>query len=123
MKRIESDYIEDIIASIGHISDFIDETNYEQFIQDRKTVFAVIRALEIIGEAAKSVSTTLQEKYPDVPWKLMAGMRDKLIHAYFGVRLELVWNTIHQLLPPLKLKFEMIIEELREERESEEDTE
>lgn len=123
MKRIESDYIKDIIASIDHLADFIDEMNYEQFTQDRKTVFAVIRALEIIGEAVKNVSTTLQENYPDIPWKSMAGMRDKLIHAYFGVRLELIWNTIHQLLPPLKSQFEMIIEELKEERESEEDTE
>lgn len=71
-----------------------------------------LHPLEIIGEATKIILESMRDKYPEIPWKSMAGMRDKLIHAYFGVRLELVWNTASELLPPLKMVFTQIYNEI-----------
>ena len=76
----------------------------EQFFADEKTAFAVMRALEIIGEATKNIPQSIKENYPDIPWKEMAGIRDKLIHDYFGVDLEVVWNTATEDLFELKEK-------------------
>jgi uncharacterized protein with HEPN domain len=114
------DYINDIATAIANISEFIKEMDYNDFIKDKKTEFAVIRALEIIGEAAKNIPESVRDKYPEVPWKSMSGMRDKLIHAYFGVRLELIWNTASELLPPLKNIFQQISLELESSNAEEE---
>jgi len=73
-----------------------------------------LRGLEIIGEATKSLSEELKTKYPQVPWKEIAGMRDKLIHQYFGVDLELVWETIRKDLPKLKNPIIRILKEIEE---------
>jgi len=80
MKREAGDYIEDIINAMEKSTNFIKDLSYKKFIQDDKTVFAVVRALEIIGEAVKSIPNNLRKKYPEIPWKDMAGMRDKVIH-------------------------------------------
>jgi uncharacterized protein with HEPN domain len=74
---------------------------FDEFQSDTKTAFAVIRALEIISEATKNIPEPIREQYPEIPWKGCAGVRDKLIHAYFGVNLEVVWETIQQDLPQL----------------------
>ena len=120
MKRTFIDYINDITNSIANISEFIKGMDYNDFIKDKKTEFAVIRALEIIGEATKNVPESIRTKYPKIPWKSMAGMRDKLIHAYFGVRFELIWNTASVLLPPLKKEFQQISLELESNNAEEE---
>ena len=112
MKRTYKDYLIDISESIIKISEFIQGMDYHDFINDIKTVYAVIRALEIIGEATKNIPDSIRDKYPGLPWKSMAGMRDKLIHAYFGVRLELIWNTASELLPQLKAEFQQILTDL-----------
>ncbi|MBI5078684.1 DUF86 domain-containing protein [Candidatus Saganbacteria bacterium] len=112
MKREYSDYIQDIIEAIGNVQDFTKDLTYESFREDQKANFAVVRALEVIGEAAKNIPASLREKYPDIPWKQMTGMRDKLIHEYFGVRYEVVWDTIKIEIPELKPKFEKMLKEL-----------
>jgi len=76
--------------------------NYEDFEADRKTINAVIRSLEIICEAAKKIPTEVRVRYPQIPWNEIAGMRDKLIHEYFGVDLEIVWETIQSDLTDLE---------------------
>jgi uncharacterized protein with HEPN domain len=82
MKREIGDYIQDIIKSIEKVFKFINSMTFEDFVNDDKTVYAVIRALEIVGEASKIIPIEFREKYPEIPWKDLAGMRDKLIHAY-----------------------------------------
>ncbi|MBU2439860.1 DUF86 domain-containing protein [bacterium] len=83
IKRDYGDYIQDILDSIIDIENFIKGMNFEEFTKDRKTINAVVRSIEIIGEATKKIPKSLRDKYPDIPWKKMAGMRDKLIHEYF----------------------------------------
>jgi uncharacterized protein with HEPN domain len=81
------------------------------FVKDTKTIYAVIRASEIMGEATKKLPFSLKSDYDQIPWKKMAGMRDKVIHAYFGVDLKRVWNTVNNDLPVLKPLFEKIFGE------------
>ena len=102
MKRTWRDYIADISAAIQEVEDFTRGMNYGDFAGDRKTVNAVVRSLEIMGEAAKRVPDMVRQRYPDVPWKRMTGMRDKLIHDYFGVDVERVWITAIEDVPTLK---------------------
>jgi len=78
---------------------FVMGMSYAEFIEDEKTIFAVVRALEIVGEAVKNIPETVRKKYPKIPWKDMAGMRDILIHEYFEVNLEVLWNTATQDIP------------------------
>ena len=87
-------YVEDILKSIEKIKRCTAGMSFKDFIRDEKTIDAVLRNLEIIGEVAKNVSEEIRQKYPQIPWKEIAGMRDRLIHAYFGVDLEIVWQTI-----------------------------
>jgi hypothetical protein len=83
--------------------------SFGDFIRDEKTIDAVIRNLEVVGEAAKNVPEEIRQKYPQIPWKEVAGMRDRLIHAYFGVDLEIVWQTIVSDLPKLESELVKII--------------
>jgi uncharacterized protein with HEPN domain len=95
-------YLKDINKAIDSIKNFIDGMNFEQFKSDDKTSSAVIRKFEIIGEATKNLPNGIKEKYPQIPWKDIAGMRNKLIHAYSEVDLNLVWQTIQKRLPELQ---------------------
>jgi len=94
MKRTYIDYIEDILTSIQEIEEFTKGMNFDDFVKDKKTVNAVIRSLEVMGEAVKKIPKEIRDKYPDIPWKYIAGMRDKLIHEYHGVDLTIVWERL-----------------------------
>ena len=111
MKREFLDYLDDIVDAMNKVEDFTKDMKYEEFIEDDKTTFAVIRALEIIGEAVKKMPPSIKKQHPQIPWKDMAGMRDKLIHEYFGVKTKVVWETIKQDIPPLKPLFQRILAE------------
>ncbi|MHA1219115.1 MAG: HepT-like ribonuclease domain-containing protein [Candidatus Heimdallarchaeaceae archaeon] len=110
-ERVFIDYLDDILDSILKIEQFTEEMDFSQFADDAKTSYAVVRAFEIIGEATKGISNEVKDKYTDLPWKEMAGMRDKLTHAYFGVNLEVVWKTIQQDIPLLKTLIQKVINE------------
>jgi len=111
MKREIGDYIEDILEAISNAMEFTKEMSYDEFVKDTKTVYAVIRAIEIIGEAVKNIPEDIRMKYPDIPWRSIAGMRDKVIHAYFGVKIERVWEVVKRDIPNLKPKFEEMLRE------------
>jgi uncharacterized protein with HEPN domain len=93
MKKDDNIYLQHILDAIDLILQYIKGENFESFERNRMLQDAVIRELEIIGEASKNLSENIRGRYSDVPWKEMAGMRDKLIHAYFGVNLAAVWKT------------------------------
>ncbi|RLJ06837.1 MAG: DUF86 domain-containing protein [Candidatus Aenigmatarchaeota archaeon] len=113
MKRDYYDYMNDILNSIKEIEDFTRNMNFDDFVNDRKTVNAVIRSLEVMGEAAKKIPEEIRKSYPEIPWKRIAGMRDKLIHEYHGVDLEIVWVVITEEIPPLKSKIEKILSDFK----------
>jgi len=95
-------YLKDILTAIESIEGFIENMDFAGFCQDDKTSSAVVRKLEIIGEATKQIPVAVRKDFDSIPWEEMAGMRDKLIHFYFGVNNELVWKTIKDRLPEIK---------------------
>jgi uncharacterized protein with HEPN domain len=101
MKREIFDYITDIVEAMNDIESFLKGYNFKKFFLDRKTSNAVIRSLEVIGEAAKCIPDGIRAQYSKIPWKRMAGMRDKLAHHYFGVDLDIVWAVATEEIPPL----------------------
>ena len=107
--RDSRDYLQDILDSIDDIESFVGDIRFEEFVKDRKTINAVVRSIEIIGEVSKNIPETVKTKYGDLPWKQMAGMRDKLIHAYFGVDLETLWKAATQNIPPLRKSIKTIL--------------
>jgi uncharacterized protein with HEPN domain len=109
MKRNVTLYLRDIVQNMQDAEEFLQGVSYDQFLSDKKTFNAVVRSIEVIGEAAKHVPTGLREKYPGVPWKEMAGMRDKVSHFYFGVDREAVWYAVKDRIPALRPVIEKIL--------------
>ena len=88
--------------------------DFESFARDKKTVNAVIRSLEVMGEAVKKIPNEVRDRYPEIPWKYIAGMRNKLIHEYHGIDLEIIWEVVKKEAPPLKPLFEKVLSEMEE---------
>ena len=109
MPRDFSVYLDDILKSISNIEEYIDDYSFEQFVEDKKTVDAVLRNLEIIGEAVKKVPEDVKSLWNNIEWRKISGLRDILIHAYFEVDFEIVWDIIQSKLPGLKSKIKEII--------------
>ena len=104
-------YLHDIKQAVEKIETFTKGFAFEEFAQDTKTVDAVIRNLEILGEAAKHIPKRVKERHPDIDWKAIGGMRNILAHEYFGVRMGIIWKTIRERLPELRYKVEEILRE------------
>ena len=114
MSRIYIDYLRDMLENSNRAIQFIEGMNFETFSNDEKTIYAVIRAVEIIGEATRNIPEEIRIKYPEIPWRDASNMRNKLVHRYFGINLEVIWQTLNEDLPMLANALQEIIR--REEK-------
>ena len=105
----ENIYLKHILDAIYRIEEYTTGIEYEEFSNKNIVQAAVIREIEIIGEASKKLTQVIKEKYANVPWKKIAGMRDKLIHDYMGVDIDAVWDTVKKDIPELKTKLRSTI--------------
>jgi len=101
--------LEDINNALELIFEYVKDMDYGAWREDRKTIDAVIRNIEIIGEAAANIPEDIQEQYTDIPWYQMKGMRNVLIHEYFGVDIDVLWKTVSEDLPALKIMIQKLL--------------
>ena len=106
-------YLDDILEATKRIEKYTKKLTLAKLKKDELTVDGVVRNLEIIGEAAKNIPANIKEKYPDIEWKKIAGLRDILAHEYFGVDLEVLWDVIENKLPDLKKKIARLLKEIK----------
>ncbi|RLF70556.1 MAG: hypothetical protein DRN55_08475 [Thermoplasmata archaeon] len=109
MKKDNVVFLKHILDAINLIEDYLKDKEFQEFRNNHMLQDAVIREIEIIGEAAKKLSVDFKNKYSDIPWRQIAGMRDKLMHGYFGVDLDAVWDTATIDVPSLKERLEEIL--------------
>lgn len=110
-ERVWLDYLGDIKHSVSLILEFSANLSFTDFEKDYKTQFAVIRCFEIIGEATKRLPDDIVQSAPHIPWKIMAGMRDRLIHGYDSINIPLIWRTIQNDIPVLKSDLEVLFKQ------------
>ena len=110
MIKADSVYLRHVLDAIYRIEEYTGEITYKSFLKNHLRQDAAIRQIEVIGEAVKKLSSEFKKGHAEIPWKDVAGMRDKLIHDYFGVDLDAVWDTVDKDIPPLKDKIRAIIE-------------
>lgn len=111
-ERIILDYLNDILENISDIREFTAGLTRESFSTDKKTIKAVVRSLEVMGEAANKLPEHVRNRYPEVSWQEIIGMRNRLIHEYFGVDFDIVWQTIEEDLAPLETAVKKMIAEM-----------
>lgn len=114
MKKDILIFLDHILESIDLIDEYTEEATEEKFVNSPQLHDAVIRRIEIIGEAIKNIPIDFKDRYPDIPWRAISGMRDILIHEYFGIDLKLTWKVVILKIPELKKQILKISEELRE---------
>ena len=118
MKRNNTLFLKDIVKAFEYIQNFVEGMTFEEFLRDEKTSSAVIRKFKIIGEAVKNLPEFIRNKYPDIMWKDIYGMRDRLIHGYFGIDYFIVWNSIEFDIPKILFSVSQIIDDLEKEADT-----
>ncbi|MBN2345810.1 MAG: DUF86 domain-containing protein [Candidatus Aminicenantes bacterium] len=108
-------FVKDILDYMDRAEAHIKDVNFKEFTRNNKTCDAVIRCIEVIGEATKNVPERIRSKYPAIPWSDMAGMRDKIIHCYFVVDFENVWLVVKEEIPKLKPLIKQVLTDLNKE--------
>lgn len=111
-ERVLLDYLNDILEDISDIKEFTSGMTRESFSRDKKTIKAVVRSLEVIGEAANKIPQNIRDSYPEIPWLEIIAMRNRLIHEYFGIDLDIIWQTIEEDLDPLDRIVRVIASEM-----------
>lgn len=106
-------YIQHILDEIEYLQSIRETITFEELITNKTTEHAVTRALEIIGEASKNIPEQIKEEYPHIPWKFMAGLRDKIIHGYFGIDYEIVLDVVQHKLPDLEPQIRAICDAMK----------
>jgi uncharacterized protein with HEPN domain len=115
MARDETLYLRHVLDAIDTVNEYLQGVNEEKFKNTRLIQDGVIRQIEIVGEAVRHISKDLRKTYPEIPWRDVAGMRDKLIHGYFGVDIEKVWDTAKDDLPILRKQVVQILKDFEQE--------
>ncbi len=98
-----------ILDEAGEACKYTEGISFSEFVKDGKTVRAVMRAIEVIGEAASKISIGFRKEHPDIPWQKIVGMRNRLIHVYFDIDYEIIWQTVNENLPPLIEQLQSIL--------------
>lgn len=111
MPRDYKVFLQDVMDAIANVAEFVGPMTRHDFETDKKTLHAVVRNLEVIGEAIKSVPSEVRIQHPQVPWQRIAGLRDILIHHYFEIDIDIVWDIVQNKLPELKRQLQMILGE------------
>lgn len=114
MNRDYKLFVKDILDAIDKIDDFIGNMEYGEFIQDDKTATAVVKKIEIIGEAIRNIPRDVKARYNSIPWRDIVGMRNKITHNYFKIDYEIVWNVVKEKLPVLRGQVEQVLKEMDE---------
>ena len=114
MKKMPKPFLLHIIGAIDQISQYITGLTKKQFIKDIKTQDAIVRQLEIIGEASRRLELNFKKTHPEIPWKKIIGMRNKISHEYWDVDLDIVWHVITKQLGPIKKLLEPVVEKLKD---------
>jgi len=109
-------YLGDIVEAIERIVTYLAGLSYEQFLEATQVQDAVLRNLQVVGDASKKVSLTVRKAHPELPWRQMSGMRDKVVHEYFGLDYSIVWQVATRDLPRLLPAIQGIVEKMRSSR-------
>ncbi len=114
MSRIYSLYLQDIVEASERIDSYVKDVAYNEFKMDQMRIDAVIRNLQIIGEAVKKIPDSIRDVYPNIAWQEIAGMRNRVTHVYFNVDINIIWDVVQSELPSFQAQIQQILEEISE---------